>query len=166
MAKGSVVRFVRFDMASGAPTKELLYNTDRIQRAPVPATGFAENGITEILSMDDSGERFLVLERSFSAGSSPPDRGFDVRLYLATTTKHTVDVIGREAVTGVVQSAALNKKLLFDVGKLGIVPDNLEGLQVVRTGCDETTVIVVSYDNFFEFGPQSTQFVFLKIRNV
>lgn len=77
-APGGPCRFTRFDLATGEATSQRAYMPDAIPQAPVPAIGFADNGVSEILALD--GNRLLVLERAYMMGV-----GNSLRLYLVDT---------------------------------------------------------------------------------
>lgn len=75
---GSPARFIKFDPSSGYPAgEEYIYYTDPVQDEPVPIDAFKDNGLTEIVTLNNRGYNWLVLERSFSSGS--PGRGYNLR---------------------------------------------------------------------------------------
>jgi len=79
-APGGPCRFTQIDLTSGKAMRQVAYVPDAIPRAPVPPTGFADNGVAEILMLD--AERMLVLERAYVTGS-----GNSLRLYLIDTAQ-------------------------------------------------------------------------------
>jgi len=81
-APGGPCRFTQIDLNSGKALRQIAYVPDAIPRAPVPPTGFADNGVSEILMLD--AERMLVLERAYMAGWGT-EAGNSLRLYLADT---------------------------------------------------------------------------------
>lgn len=54
---------------------------------------------------------------------------------------------------------SMHKRLIGNVEGFGVMPDNLEGMQLVKTGCGKATLIVMSDDNLSAFGPQLSQFL-------
>lgn len=161
----SPCRFISFNVRTGQPVDELIYVSDKIVRPPMPATGFADNGVTEIIVLNDKSRggsvHFLVLERSFSIGTTLPDRGYSVRMYEAST-QNARQFAGDDTARNP-EYKSMHKRLLGTVEGFGVYPDNLEGLQLVKTGCGKATLIVMSDDNFSAFGPQSSQFLFFDI---
>lgn len=77
-APGGPCRFTRFDLTTGEATTQRAYIPDAIPEPPVPAIGFADNGVSEILALDT--HRLLVLERAYMMGV-----GNSLRLYLVDT---------------------------------------------------------------------------------
>jgi hypothetical protein len=81
-APGGPCRFTQIDLNSGQALRQIAYVPDAIPRAPVPPTGFADNGVSEILMLDAG--RMLVLERAYMAGWGA-GAGNSLRLYLIDT---------------------------------------------------------------------------------
>ncbi len=161
---GAAARIIKYDVATGAPVAEYMYEVDAIAAAPIPPDAFADSGLVELLALDNQGT-LLALERSFSVGA--PDRGYTGKLYLARTQGAT-NVIGEDSVPTAVEDDELEinvdelvqKDLIADLGDFGIVVDNIEGLAFGPTLADgRPTVIIASDDNFSAFGPQATQFI-------
>jgi hypothetical protein len=84
---------------------EYTYRTEPVQDAPSPAGAFANNGLVELLALDDQGT-LLALERSFSTGVP----GNDIRLFLARPDSAGADATGR---------VPLRKELVLDFDHLG-----------------------------------------------
>jgi hypothetical protein len=153
LANGSNARIVRFDLATGTVTGEFVYQVSPIPRAPVPAGSAADNGLPEILAVDD--HTFVMLERSFANGV-----GNTIRLYLA-------DLSGATNVQGIddldnVAFTPMSKTFLADLSALGVTSDNVEGITwgpTLETG--ERTLVLVA-DNNFSTG-QVTQFIVLAV---
>jgi len=139
---GSPSRILVFDLATGQPVKELLYETDPVADEPVPAGSFATNGLVELLALDNSGT-LLALERSFSNGV-----GNSVKLY-QVLTQGAADIENFGAVAHFEVDPPVTKSLLFDFADLGITLDNLEGLAFGPKLADgRQSLIVVSDNNF------------------
>jgi hypothetical protein len=83
-AKGGPCRFTCFDLASGTAVRQIAYVPDPIPRAPQPPSAFADNGVSEILMLDN--QRMLVLERAYMAGY-PAGQGNSLRMYLIDTAR-------------------------------------------------------------------------------
>jgi 3-phytase/alkaline phosphatase D len=154
LGTGSPARILRYDVATGEVLNEWIYVTDAVTAAPIPAGGFATNGLVELHSLDDRGT-LLALERSFSAGVGNSIRLFEVRLQDAT------DVAGRATVDPATVRVA-EKRLLLDLGTLGITLDNLEGMTFGPTLPDGRQTLVVVSDNNFST-TQATQVLALAL---
>ena len=123
---------------------EYTYRTEPVQDAPSPAGAFANNGLVELLALDDRGT-LLALERSFSTGVP----GNDIRRFLARPDPAGADATGR---------VPLRKELVLDFDHLGITLDNVEGMTFGPELPDgRRTLVLVSDDNFSE--TQVTQFL-------
>lgn len=154
LTQPSPSRLLALDYASGRPRAEYVIDVAPIPAAPARPDGFADNGISEILALD--GERLLVMERSFAAGT-----GVTIKLF-AVDLRGATDVSGFDSLAGQ-RYAPAAKRLLFDLRTLGITVDNLEGMTwgpVLPGG--NRSLIFVSDDNF---NPrQVTQFVAFEVR--
>ncbi len=170
---GSAARIVRYDLETGLPVAEYIYEVDKIAREPFD-DGFADSGLVELLALDNQGT-LLALERSFSVlepGTDPDtDRGYTGKLFLVRTQGAT-NVIGENAVPvgeddgelEVNVDETVSKELLVDLGDFGIVPDNIEGLALGPVLPDgRQSLVIMSDDNFSAFGPQANQFIALAL---
>ncbi|MEB3358228.1 MAG: phytase [Synechococcales bacterium] len=151
----SLVRVIQYDLTTGEPVKEFFYETDPIPVEPIPADGFADNGLVELLAIDNSGT-LLALERSFAVGVGNSIRLYEVRTQLTTDVSDfdglTVpdgtpfdaepgDLFGVDAIA--------TKELLLDFSDLGITLDNSEALAFGPTLPDgRQSFFVVSDNNF------------------
>ncbi|ELR98485.1 phytase [Gloeocapsa sp. PCC 73106] len=151
----SASRILSYSLTGQIPEKEYLYLTDTIPVPPNPSDAFADNGLVELIALDNQGT-LLSLERSFASGVGNNIRLYQVRLQgatdiqgidsLATPTGEIVDV-----------DAPVQKELLLDFGDLGITLDNFEGMSLGPTLPDgRQSLIVVSDNNFNE--NQTTKF--------
>jgi hypothetical protein len=147
---GGPCRFTRFDLATGRAVGQIAYVPDAIPRAPTPANGFADNGVSEILAQDE--HHLLVLERAFVQGF-----GNSLRLYRIDTRAGT-DTLALDRLTPDNHRAA-PKTLVLDFATLGLPRlDNSEGLTWgPRLADGRRSLIVVSDDNFNS--AQITQFL-------
>lgn len=147
---GSPVRITQYDLETEEALGQFFYETDPIPVAPNPADGFADNGLVELLAVDNEGT-FLALERSFTV-----EIGNNIRLY-------EIDLSGETDITGVdslseTDITSVEKELLLDFGDLGIDLDNSEAISFGETLPDgRQSLIVVSDNNFND--SQETQFL-------
>lgn len=151
-ASGGPCRFTQIDLVSGKALRQIAYVPDAIPRAPVPPTGFADNGVSEILMLD--AERMLVLERAYMAGWST-EAGNSLRLYLADMGQASDTLALTALQPGAYRPAG--KTLLADFSAFtgaGAGPrlkrlDNTEGMSwgpVLPNG--HRSLVFISDDNF------------------
>lgn len=153
---GSPSRIIEYDLETGAPVAEYVYENGPVPNAPVPADAFAVNGLVELLAIDDQGA-LLALERDFSVGVEQTGTGHGGFLY-ELSTDDADNVLDDLALDQVVPPTPVTRELLLDFSTLGITVDNLEGLAWGPDLADgRNTLIVVSDDNFSD--SQSTQFL-------
>ncbi|WP_367068823.1 esterase-like activity of phytase family protein [Oryzisolibacter sp. LB2S] len=149
---GAPVRITQIDIASGRALRQIAYAPDpvpRTRRLPGPQI----NGVSEILA--DGPDHLLVLERDYSAGA-----GFGARLY-RIDTRAASDTLTLPTLTPGNHRPA-PKTLVADLAKLGLTPDNIEGMTwgaplkegAQGSGC---VLVFVSDDNFNP--AQVTQFI-------
>ena len=157
----SPIRITYFDIESGEATRQFVYQLENITK--IPWLYFAVNGLTELLEYAPN--RFLVLERAFSAGHGTGGntvRIFDVDAGEATNTLNFQNLRKsnyREA----------TKQLVFDFKNVRKdlkekIIDNIEGMTF---GPDlpngNKTLLLVSDDNFSSLGRQITQIILLEV---
>ncbi len=158
---GSPSRILNFDLERWMERGQQVYPVAPIPVAPEPPTGLAQNGLIELAVLDDFGS-LLALERAAVAG-----HGLICRLFESRTTGE-VDVRSRHSLTSAVSGAPLIiqpapvKRLVADIGALGIVPDNLEGMALGPLLPDGKRFLLLVSDNNFS-ALQSTQFVGLAL---
>ncbi|MBK8072796.1 MAG: esterase-like activity of phytase family protein [Ramlibacter sp.] len=152
---GGPCRFTQLDMDSGLPLQQRAYLPDAIPRAPLVPGTYADNGVSEILMLDD--HQMLVLERAYTTGL-----GNSLRLYQVDTRSgsNTLD----HATLSPGNHQPMPKTLVADFSQLGLSRlDNTEGMAWGPTlaGRDgkpgNRTLVCVSDDNFNP--AQVTQFV-------
>lgn len=157
----SPVRITRFDRNSKKPEKQFAYPLDGIAKLPI--NWFAVNGLTELLEYDQ--QRFLVLERAYSAGYG--SHGNTVKIFDVDASNASDVLEIKELKKGKYQPA--EKRLVFNFKSVKKqltqeIIDNLEGMSfgpVLPNG--NRSLILVSDDNFSSFGHQITQFILLEI---
>ena len=141
VTKGGLTRLVRLDR-SGAVLGQYAYPVDPVQAAsPV---GVGDNGISEILALDD--HRLLVLERSAAKGADGR-YGYHIRLYLADIAK-AQDVSKVESLAATLVRP-VEKRLVLNFDGLGVRTDNLEAMAWgPRLKGGARTLVLASDDNY------------------
>ncbi|MBS7695692.1 MULTISPECIES: esterase-like activity of phytase family protein [unclassified Chelatococcus] len=153
LTETSPVRVSTFNMVSGQAGPEWVYVTDPIRMAPAKPGGFADNGVSDILALDEGS--LLVMERGYSAG-----KGNDIRLYRADR-RNATDVSAIDALSGA-SWVPLAKTLVLDLATLGTALDNFEGMDFgPRLNNGNRTLVIVSDDNFNE--AQTTKFLAFEV---
>ena len=158
---GTVSRFTKFDR-SGKRLGQYAYPVDPIQAAPKGKN--ADNGVSEILALDDN--RLLVLERSGVEGADGIWTLY-IRLYQADVGDAT-NVANLPALAGA-DYRPMTKRLVLDLSKLPELGspslpkiDNIEG---VSFGPDlpngHRSLVLVSDNNFNS--DQITQFLAFEV---
>lgn len=155
-AAGSRCRVLSLDVATGRPLREQVYDTEPVPRPSTVPGGGADNGLPELLALDDAGT-FLALERSYAAGVGVTARLFAVDLFAATDTSHVPALADADGDLLPVAATAV-KRLLLDVGTLrgpdgaAVVPDNLEALCLGPALPDGARLLLLLSDD--NFNPQ------------
>ena len=104
----AVIRILKFNRKLKQCVAQYAYEIDPVPHPPVPPGAFKINGVTDILYIGN--DKFIVIERAFSAGRIPTD----IKIYLA-------DAAGAEDISTIPslknQPAVkmISKKLLFDM---------------------------------------------------
>jgi hypothetical protein len=151
VSNGSPARILRYDLRTGRPDRQWVYETDPVAQPPVPATQFSVNGLVELLPLDE--EHLIAMERSFSVGA--PGTGNTIKLY-EVALRGATDINGVDTLPDHVRPA--RKTLLLDLDELGIPLDNVEGLTFgPRLPHGRRSVVLVSDNNFA--ASQFTQFL-------
>jgi ABC-type Mn2+/Zn2+ transport system permease subunit/endonuclease/exonuclease/phosphatase family metal-dependent hydrolase len=146
LGSGSPGRILRYDLENRTLQAEYLYRIGPILEPPARAGGFATAGVVDVLALDE--DTLIVLERSFSLGV-----GNDVRLYevdlSAATDILPIESLKQRGLEGIVPA---RKRLLLHCNRLGITPDNLEGMTLGPALEDGSpTLLIVSDNNFNPF---------------
>ncbi|MES2400721.1 MAG: esterase-like activity of phytase family protein [Pseudomonadota bacterium] len=149
---GGPCRLTQIDLTSGKLLRQVAYIPDAIPRAPQPPTGNADNGISEILMLDD--HRMLVLERAYMAGYDTASSN-SLRLYLVDTRQGS-DTLDTPTLQGA-NYQPVNKLLLANfsafvgpgAGKRLERLDNTEGMTWgPRLANGNRSLVFISDDNF------------------
>lgn len=150
-ANGSPSRIVKYNLVTGQPEQEFLYNVEPVTFPPNPPGGFNTNGLVDLLALDSKG-KFLALERSFSAGGNPLPTSNTIKLYEVDLSNAT-DISGIQSLTanGLAGIAPAQKTLILDFNTLGLATglDNVEGLAFgPKLPNGKQSLVLVSDDNF------------------
>ncbi len=157
----SHIRITRFDKNTGEPTSQFVYKLDGIAKLPI--NYFAVNGVTEIMEYDEN--KFLVLERSYSAGYG--SRGNTVKIF-EVDASNASNTLKTDKLKGADYDTA-EKKLLFNFKSVKDkltenIIDNIEGMcfgPQLENG--KKTLMLVSDNNFNSFAEQINQFILMEI---
>lgn len=166
LSNGSSVRILQYDLTTGDAIAQFIYHTDPVALPPNPPGQFNTNGLVDLLALDNSGERFLALERSFSVGAvgTPGNTGNTLKLYEVSLADAT-DISGLSSISGQSNLIPAQKTLLLDLTDLGIPIDNIEGLTFGETLPNGNRSLVLVSDN--NFNPlQFTQFLAFEVESV
>lgn len=159
-ATTSPARILLLDRATGRPRGEYVYRVEKVPRPAVPVDGCPDNGLSDLLALSD--HRFIALERGFVPGVGSCVRLYEVNLDDAT------DVEGVPNLHSLPSNALrpVTKRLLLDLGTLGIPIDNPEGLALGPTLPDGRRALVVVSDDNFDSAHQFTQLLAFAVRGL
>ena len=161
LTSGSPSRILQYNLVTGQPEKEYLYITDAIPEAPNPSTGSADNGLADLLAIDNRGT-FLALERSFAQGVGNTIKIYEVSLQGATDISF-YDSLNNLSAEQLAAIKPAQKRLLLNLTNLNLPTDanhpitgvdNIEGLAFGPKLADGRQSIVLVSDNNFS----STQY--------
>lgn len=167
----SLSRIIKYDLTTGEVVAEYVYEVEAIPKEPIPADEFADNGLVELVAIDNNGT-LLALERSYSTGVGNTVKLYEVLTQGALDVKGFEDLYREEPLDDDGEiippdrfsiDPPVQKRLLVDFeADLGITPDNLEGLAWGPKLADgRQSLIVVSDNNFND--TQTTQFIALAL---
>lgn len=142
---GSPVRIIRINRKTGKLIAQYAYIPDKTPVEPVPQSAGSFNGVSEILDIDSG--RFLVLERSFSAGHET-GKGNSIRLYeIDLSSAATID---GDASLMKMHFIPVAKKLVLDFSRTELDNiDNIEGMCWGKQLPDgKKSMVFVSDNNF------------------
>ncbi|MEH2068769.1 MAG: phytase [Nostoc sp.] len=167
LTNGSPSRILQYNLVTGQPEKEYLYITDAIPEAPNPSTGSADNGLADLLAIDNRGT-FLALERSFAQGVGNTIKIYEVSLQGATDISFD-DSLNNLSAEQLAAIKPAQKHLLLNLTDLNLPTDanhpitgvdNIEGLAFGPKLADGRQSIVLVSDNNFS-SSQYTQILTL-----
>ncbi|MEH2213796.1 phytase [Nostoc sp.] len=146
---GSPSRILQYNVVTGQPEKEYLYITDAIPEAPNPSTGSADNGLADLLAIDNRGT-LLALERSFAQGVGNTIKIYEVSLQGATDISF-YDSLNNLSAEQLAAIAPAQKRLLLNLNDLNLPngTDNIEGITFGPKLADGSQSIVLVSDNNF-----------------
>ncbi len=157
----SMSRILVYDLNPGRPMAEYVYVTSAIPVPPVPPDSFADNGLVELVALDNAGT-LLALERSFAVGVGNTIKLFEVRTRGATDVSGIDDLYDEDTGTPA-DVDPVDKRLIVDLADLGIDPDNVEGMTFGPTLSDGRLTLILVSDNNFRPVTQETQFIALAL---
>ncbi|MEO1131328.1 MAG: phytase [Cyanobacteria bacterium J06639_1] len=155
----SLSRIIKYDLATGQPVSEFVYEVEPIPGPPNPIDSFADNGLVELLAIDNNGT-LLALERSFAVGVGNTIKLFEIQ------TQGALDVSSADSLFDDANGVpfeidpAVSKRLLVDFADLGVTPDNIEAMSFGPQLEDGRQSVIFASDNNFN-DAQTTQFVAL-----
>ncbi|MEH2416485.1 phytase [Nostoc sp.] len=155
LTSGSRSRILQYNLVTGQPEKEYLYITDAIAQPPNPKTGSSNNGLADLLAIDNRGT-FLALERSFAQGVGNTIKIYEVSLQGATDIS-TIDSLSSLSAEQLAAIKPAQKRLLLNLNDLNLPTDpnhptgvdNIEGITFGPKLADGRQSIVLVSDNNF-----------------
>ncbi|MEU0686241.1 esterase-like activity of phytase family protein [Streptomyces uncialis] len=154
---GALIRVTQ-QSRRGAVLGQFAYPLEKIFAVSDPASPWGpDTGVPAILAFPGDPSRYLVLERTWVAGSGYKIRVFDATTRGATDVRNVDSLAGRPVVP-------MRKKLVADFHDLGVSTiENTEGMTWGPTLPNgERTLLLVSDDNFSP--DEVTRFVALAVR--
>jgi hypothetical protein len=144
-------RIVKYNLNTGRPEQEFLYNVEPVPFPSNPAGGFTTNGLVDLLALDNNG-KFLALERSFAVGGFPLPTSNTIKLFEIDLSNAT-DISGIQnlSINGLGGITPASKTLLLDFNTLNLPTglDNVEGLAFgSRLANGRQSLVLVSDNNF------------------
>ena len=158
----SPVRITYYNFVTKKATKQFAYQLEHITK---PAKGNVNlSGLTAILEYEVN--KFLIIERTYQSGYGA--YGNIVRIFKAEINLETTNILGVTALSEQ-KFIPLKKTLVFDFETVkdkltdGII-DNIEGVTFgpkLKNG--NQSLLLVSDNNFQEYGKQLNQFILLEM---
>lgn len=168
LSNGSPSRIIQYNLNSNQEIGEFLYNTDPVALPPNPSTEFNTSGLVDLLALDNTGQNFLALERSFSEGATgtPGNTGNTVKIYQVSLAGSS-NIINNNSliVSGTAGIIPAQKTLLLDLTSLDIPIDNVEGITFGETLPNGMRSLILVSDNNFS-STQFTQFLAFQVQSV
>lgn len=173
LGRGSRTRMLSFDLDSGKPAAEYVYEVGPVPFAPTRQGDFSTNGVPDMLAL--SSTEFIVIERAFAVGAVTPGVAANtkqptsntIKLYLIDTRGAT-DVAGWQSLKGR-DVVPVKRTMLLDLSSLKnddgsvLALDNIEGITFGPVVDGKRTLILVSDNNFNP--AQFTQFIAFTIES-
>lgn len=171
VGRGSRARMLSFDLETGKPGAEYVYEVGPLPFPPARAGDFATNGVPDMLAL--SATEFIVIERAFAVGAVTPGVAAHTKQPTSNTIKlYRIDTRGATDVSGWTSIKGrdvvpVKRTMLLDLSSLRnddgsvLALDNIEGISFGPTVDGKRTLILVSDNNFNP--AQFTQFIALMI---
>lgn len=167
VGRGSRARMLSFDLDTGRPGAEYVYEVGPVPFPPARAGDFATNGVPEMLALSD--HEFIVIERAYAVGAQTPGvaalnkqpTSNTIRLF-RIDTRGATDVSGWPSIQGR-DVVPVKRSLMLDLSTLTnddgsvLALDNIEGITFGPLVNGKRTLILVSDNNFNP--AQFTQFI-------
>ncbi len=169
--QGSRARMLSFDLDTGKPGAEYIYDVDPLPFPPARAGDFATNGVPDILAL--SATEFIVIERAYAVDAATPGVAALTKKPTSNTiklfhidTRGATDVSGWQSIKGY-DVVPVQRRLMLDLSTLKnddgsvLALDNIEGITFGPMVNGKRTLILVSDNNFNPL--QFTQFIALTL---
>lgn len=145
---------IGFDVKTGAPKAEYIYETGPIFTKATAEPPYNDNGVSDMMALADG--RFITVERSFAAGV-----GNQIKLFVVSLDGAT-DIAGMETIADH-KLTPVSKLELATIGEgdFGLDIDNVEDI-TFGPEIDGSQTVVIASDNNFN-ATQFTQFVAFKL---
>jgi len=163
----SLSRIIKYDLTTGEPVEEVVYEVSPIPSPPEPEDELADNGLTALRAIDNNGT-LLAVERSFAAGVGNTIKLFEVNTQGALDVSTETDLFREDPFTDegemiepapfVIDPAVQKREILDIEADLGIDPDNIEALALGPVLEDGRQSLILASDNNFNES-QTTQFI-------
>lgn len=156
LEQGSITRILVFDLESGEVAAEYAYETGPIPHDATEGTSAPDNGLTELLPLDD--DTLLSIERSFAQGV-----GNTIGIYSIDLTDAT-NIAGADSLADTPYTPVAKTHILtLEEGDFGLDLDNIEGAAFGPEIDGQQTLIFVSDNNFNPRFQPFTQFLLFTI---
>ncbi|PTD16389.1 esterase-like activity of phytase family protein [Flavobacterium columnare] len=153
----SPVRFIFYDFNTKQATKEFVYELSPLTK---PRTGSGDiNGVSDILEYKK--DHFLVIERAFQNENI-------VKIFEASIHSNTTNSLNIKSLKSK-KYVPMKKELVLDFSNIKKYLkqskiDNIEGICFGKNLPNgNRTILVISDDNFQQFGPQLNQFILFEL---
>jgi hypothetical protein len=152
----SSCRILQYNLTTKKPEKEFLYKTEAIAPLFNLSPRF-DSGLTDLIALDNYGN-FLSLERTFTG------LGFSIAIYqISIQGADDISKIESLAKVNLKNIKSVKKTLLFDLRKLDLALDNIEGLTLGSKLPDGQRALILVSDN--NFNPlQQTQILAFRLK--
>ena len=158
----SPIRITYFDSSSASATQQFAYELEPISK---PAKGSINlNGVTAMLAYKEN--HFFIIERTYQNGYGV--HGNTIRIFEASINEETTNILAVESLKET-DYIPLQKKLLLDFSdvKGGLTDDIIDNIEGITFGPQlsngNTSLLLVSDDNFQMFGKQLNQLILLEL---